>query len=95
MLLLRRHVLHQVQRKTTRINAKKTACQGGLLRRYYPPFIIVQMKISFLKELRLLLRELKFYALLGAFFVVLTMVALRPDLLVTILVVGKTFLPKP
>ncbi|WP_185817112.1 hypothetical protein [Hymenobacter metallilatus] len=53
------------------------------------------MKNSFLKELRLLLKELKFYALLGTFFVVLAIVALRPDLLITILVVGKTFLPKP
>jgi hypothetical protein len=65
------------------------------MRRFYPPFIIGQMKNSSWKELRLLLKELRFYALLAAFFVVLAIVAFRPDLLVTILVVGRTFLPKP
>ncbi|TGE03321.1 hypothetical protein EU556_25735 [Hymenobacter fodinae] len=54
-----------------------------------------KMKKFHFEGLALLMREARFYAMLLAFFIVVAILAYRPDLLVTILVVGRTFLPKP
>lgn len=53
------------------------------------------MKKFHFEGLALLMREARFYVMLLTFLIVVAIVAFRPDLLVTILVIGRIFLPKP